>query len=418
MSVFANRGTVPLKSHDSNDLTQLTDGSKSATKCRNVTHIATSDFDALVQYARNQQINICIPGPEAPLVSGIVDYFTTHAPEIKCFGPSKSAAQLEASKIFAKDFMTRHSIPTARYQSFDSFAEASKHLETINYRVVIKADGLAAGKGVIVPPTMDEAQSALKEVMVDMKHGRVVIEEFLEGDEISLLSLSDGKTILTLPPVQDHKRIGDGDTGPNTGGMGTYAPAPIASATLLDDIDQTVLRPTIAAMQKEGTPFIGCLFTGLMLTADGPRVLEYNVRFGDPETQSCLPLLETDLAELLLACCDGNLSSKTLTTSSSAACTVVLASEGYPGAYAKGKQIRVDASGCDSGLLVFHAGTALGEDGVLKTDGGRVMAVTAQGESVSQAVERAYQGISTIGFEGMYYRTDIGRRALRHDKSV
>ena len=312
--------------------------------------------------------------------------------------------------------MKRHSIPTARYENFDSHAEASKHLDSIDYRVVIKADGLAAGKGVIIPETTAEAQAALKDIMLDKEFGEagnsVVIEEYLEGHEISILSLSDGKTILSLPPAQDHKRIGDGDAGPNTGGMGTYAPTPLASKEVLDEINRTVLQPSIDGMSKEGFPFIGCLFTGFMLTSAGPRLLEYNVRFGDPESQSCLPLLKSDLADLMLACCTGELSTKTLTIAPLSACTVVVAAGGYPGSYAKGTEMKVQETK-DEGVYVFHAGTTKGSDNVLKTSGGRVIAATATGQTLREAVDKAYQGVKLIHFEGMQYRKDIAQRALR-----
>lgn len=323
---------------------------------------------------------------------------------------------MEGSKTFSKDFMERHAIPTARYENFDTHDAASKHLDTIDYRVVIKADGLAAGKGVIIPETKGEAQAALKDIMLNKEFGAagnsVVIEEYLEGDEISILSLSDGKTILSLPPAQDHKRIGDGDTGPNTGGMGTYAPTPLVSKAVLDEIDRTVLRPTIEGMSKEGFPFVGCLFTGLMLTSAGPRVLEYNVRFGDPESQSCLPLLQSDLADLMLACCDGTLSTKTMSIAPLSACTVVVAAGGYPGSYAKGTKMQVQEPTVE-GVYLFHAGTAKGGDGVLKTSGGRVIAATATGQTLKDAVAKAYKGVELIQFEGMQYRKDIAYRALK-----
>lgn len=323
---------------------------------------------------------------------------------------------MEGSKTFSKDFMKRHAIPTARYENFSSHDAASAHLDSVDYRVVIKADGLAAGKGVIIPETKAEAQAALKDIMLDREFGEagssVVIEEYLEGDEISILSLSDGKTVLSLPPAQDHKRIGDGDMGPNTGGMGTYAPTPLASKAILDEIDRTVLQPTIQGMSQEGFPFIGCLFTGLMLTSSGPRVLEYNVRFGDPESQSCLPLLESDLADLILACCDGTLGTNTLSIAPLSACTVVIAAGGYPGSYAKGTKMEVREP-TEEGLFLFHAGTAKGEDGVLKTSGGRVIAATATGQTLKDAVAKAYQGVDLIRFDGMQYRKDIAYRALR-----
>jgi phosphoribosylamine--glycine ligase/phosphoribosylformylglycinamidine cyclo-ligase len=323
---------------------------------------------------------------------------------------------MEGSKTFSKDFMKRHSIPTARYENFSDYESARKHLDLVDYDVVIKADGLAAGKGVIIPTSKDEAQAALKEIMLDKEFGSagnsVVIEECLVGDEISILSLSDGKTILSLPPAQDHKRIGDNDTGPNTGGMGTYAPTPIASKQLLDEIERTVLQLTIDAMSKEGFPFCGCLFTGLMLTKAGPRVLEYNVRFGDPESQSCLPLLQSDLAELMLACCTGTLASHSLSIAPLSACTVVVAAAGYPGSYPKGTPMDVTEPK-DEGMYIFHAGTSRGSDGSLKTSGGRVIAATATGSSLQQAVDKAYEGVKLIRFDGMQYRKDIAHRALR-----
>ena len=391
-------------------------GTSNLSKCTNITSASPEDFPALVQHAKDHHLNLCVPGPEAPLVAGIVDYFQQNAPEIQCFGPTKTAAQMEGSKTFSKDFMKRHSIPTARYENFGAYDSALKHLDSVDYRVVIKADGLAAGKGVIIPESKDEGHAALKEIMLDKEFGSagnsVVIEEYLEGDEISILSLTDGKTILSLPPAQDHKRIGDNDTGPNTGGMGTYAPTPLASKELLDEIERSVLQPTIDAMSKEGMPFCGCLFTGFMLTKAGPRLLEYNVRFGDPESQSCLSLLQSDLAELMRACCTGTLASKSMSIAPLSACTVAVAAGGYPGSYAKGTAMDVREPE-EEGVYVFHAGTSLGSDGQLKTSGGRVIAVTATGKTLREAVDRAYRGVGLIRFEGMQFRRDIGHRALR-----
>ena len=325
---------------------------------------------------------------------------------------------MEGSKTFSKDFMKRHAIPTARYGNFDSYESARTHLYSVDYRVVIKASGLAAGKGVIIPTSKDEANAALEEIMLRREFGSagdsVVIEECLEGEEISILSLSDGKTILSLPPAQDHKRIGDNDTGPNTGGMGTYAPTPLASKEVLQEIENTVLKPTVEGMNKEAFTFCGCLFTGLMLTPAGPRVLEYNVRFGDPESQSCLPLLQSDLADLMQACCSGTLASKTLSIAPLSACTVVIAAGGYPGSYAKGTSMQVEEPKADNeGVYLFHAGTSLSSDGQLKTSGGRVIAATATGKTLKEAVDRAYQGVERVKFEGMQFRRDIGHRALR-----
>ncbi|KAK5713717.1 Bifunctional purine biosynthetic protein ADE1 [Elasticomyces elasticus] len=392
-------------------------GTAGVPKSKNITSVSPDDFAALVRHAKENSLNFLIPGPEAPLVAGITDYFAQHAPEIKVFGPSKAAAQMEGSKTFSKDFMQRHNIPTAAYENFSDFNAASKYIETIHHDVVIKADGLAAGKGVILPTSKAEAHEALKSIMADKEFGSagnsVVIEELLVGDEISILSLTDGTTILSLPPAQDHKRIGDGDTGPNTGGMGTYAPTPLVSKAQLEEIDRTVLQPTVDGMKAENMTFIGCLFTGLMLTKNGPKVLEYNVRFGDPETQSCLALLDSDLAELMTACCDGSLASRSLSVSPLSACTVVVAAGGYPGSYSKGTAVRVQASKADEGTYIFHAGTSLSENGELKTSGGRVIAATATGKDLREAVDKAYKGVGLVEFEGMQYRTDIAGRALR-----
>lgn len=385
-------------------------------KCVNGAGVSQEDFAALVQYAKSNNLNFLVPGPEAPLVAGITDYFEANAPDVKVFGPSKAAAQLEGSKTFSKDFMKRHNIPTARYENFTSYEAARAHLDSIDYRVVIKADGLAAGKGVILPETTAEAQAALKDIMVDNEFGSagssVVIEEHLDGDEISILSLSDGRAILSLPPAQDHKRIGDGDTGPNTGGMGTYAPAPVATPAILADIEEKVLQPTVRGLQAENLRFAGCLFTGFMLTPAGPRVLEYNVRFGDPETQSCLTLLESDLAALMLAATNGTLASQSLKLSDKHACTVVVAAGGYPGSYAKGTPMTVHEPK-QEGVFVFHAGTSRDAQDALKTSGGRVIAATATGSTLREAVDRTYEGVKLIEFEGMQFRKDIAHRALK-----
>ncbi|KAK5134855.1 hypothetical protein LTR08_006087 [Meristemomyces frigidus] len=392
-------------------------GTAGVLKCTNVSTVDAADFAALTAYAQAQDLNFLIPGPEAPLVAGIADFFALHAPAIQCFGPSKAAARMEGSKTFSKDFMRQYSIPTAQYANFTSHALALAHLDAVNYPVVIKADGLAGGKGVILPKDRVEAREALDSIMKDREFGdagaSVVIEELLTGDEISILSFSDGKTIRSLPPAQDHKRIFDNDLGPNTGGMGTYAPTPLVTPAQLQDIARTILQPTIDGMAAAGMPFVGCLFTGLMLTAQGPKVLEYNVRFGDPESQSCLPLLTSDLAALMQACCTGTLHTRALEVSSLSACTVVVAAGGYPGAYAKGTLMTVEEGGEEAGSYIFHAGTALGADGRLRTSGGRVIAATAVGETLAEAVEGAYRGVGGIRFEGMQFRRDIARRALR-----
>jgi len=391
-------------------------GTASLNKTTNITSVSATDFPGLVNFARQQSINVLLPGPEQPLVDGIVDTFQQQAPEILCFGPSKKAAEIEGSKTFAKDFMKQHGIPTAAYSNFSSYDSAKAYLDSVDHSVVIKASGLAAGKGVIIPTSKGEAHAALKEIMLDKQFGgagdEVVIEEFLEGEEISILSFCDGKTIKSLPPAQDHKRIFDGDKGPNTGGMGTYAPAPerICSKSMFEEIERTVLKPTVEAMRKEGMPFVGCLFTGLMMTKAGPRVLEYNVRFGDPETQSLLPLMETDLVDVLVACTEGKLKDVDLRVADKAAATVVLAASGYPESYRKGTEMKLKPVPND--VVLFHAGTTL-EDGILRTSGGRVIASTATAGKLDDAIKAAYDGVRCIEFDGMQYRKDIGAKALQ-----
>jgi phosphoribosylamine--glycine ligase len=382
----------------------------------NISSVKDTDFPGLVAFAQSHDVNLLVPGPEAPLVAGIVDYFAQHVPHIKAFGPSGAAARMEGSKTFSKDFMKRHSIPTAAYENFSNFEDATKYLDSISHNVVIKASGLAAGKGVIIPQSKAEAHAALKDIMLDREFGaagdEIVIEEFLSGDELSILSFSDGHTIRSLPPAQDHKRIGDNDTGPNTGGMGTYAPTRIAPRDVLDAVDRDILQPTIDGMRAEGYTFKGVLFTGLMMTDNGPKVLEYNVRFGDPETQSLLALMESDIAAVMVACADGTLSDVELRVSDKSAATVVVAAGGYPAAYAKGTPMTLDATPDD--VVLFHAGTAYDErDKSLKTSGGRVIASTATAPTLEEAVAKAYKGVECIHFEGMQFRKDIAGRALK-----
>ncbi|KAF2008764.1 phosphoribosylamine-glycine ligase [Aaosphaeria arxii CBS 175.79] len=400
-------------------------GTASLPKTSNHPSISASDFPALAEFAKEYFVNLLIPGPEQPLVDGIVDFFEQEVGSyeggakaggegIRCFGPGKAAARMEGSKTFSKDFMKRHSIPTAAYENFTDHAAAKAYLDSVSHRVVIKASGLAAGKGVIIPATSEEAHAALKDIMLDREFGsagdEVVIEEFLEGDELSILTFSDGKTIRSLPPAQDHKRIGDGDTGPNTGGMGTYAPTRIAPKEVIERMEREILQPTVDGMREEGYEFKGVLFTGLMMTKDGPKVLEYNVRFGDPETQSLLRLMESDLAEVMVACADGKLAEVDLKVSAKSAATVVVAAGGYPGSYKKGIEMKLDQTPED--VVLFHAGTVL--DGqTLKTAGGRVIASSAVADTLEDAVKRAYEGVKCIHFEGMQYRNDIAGRALK-----
>jgi len=337
-------------------------------KVTNVTSVRDTDFAGLVQFAKERNVNLLVPGPEAPLVAGIVDYFQDNGGDgIKVFGPSEAAARMEGSKTFSKDFMKRHNIPTASYENFSSHAAASTYLSSISHPIVIKASGLAAGKGVLIPQSKTEAQNALRDIMLDKEFGsagdEVVIEEFLEGDELSILTFTDGYTIKSLPPAQDHKRIGENDTGPNTGGMGTYAPTRIAPQSVLDTIDREILQPTIDGMREEGYIFKGVLFTGLMMTSTGPKVLEYNVRFGDPETQSLLALMEGDLAAVMVACAEGRLRDVELKVSGRAAATVVVAAGGYPGSYEKGTVMRLDETPEGKLCDVTSFGEGIGANG-------------------------------------------------------
>ncbi|PLN79259.1 phosphoribosylglycinamide synthetase [Aspergillus taichungensis] len=378
-----------------------------------------NDYPGLVKFAQQNGVNMVVPGPEAPLVEGIQGYF--QAVGIRCFGPSKAAARMEGSKTFSKDFMKRHNIPTAVYENFSEYEPARQYLDSVSHNVVIKADGLAGGKGVIIPQTKEEAHQALREMMLDHQFGaagnEVVIEEYLEGDELSVLTFSDGYTIRSLPPAQDHKRIFDGDQGPNTGGMGCYAPTPISSPEILAEIDRTIVQPSVDGMRRDGFPFVGILFTGLMMTRNGPKVLEYNVRGGDPETQTLLPLLtdDTDLAEIMVACTEHWLDGVTIRVKPDFSTTVVAVAGGYPNAYAKGQPITLDAAPADT--LIFHAGTSLA-GGQLQTAGGRVIAATATATSLEEAVRRSYAGIATVHFDGMFYRKDIAHRAFRQRDAV
>jgi phosphoribosylamine--glycine ligase len=374
--------------------------------------INADDIPALVAFANDQQIDLVIIGPEAPLAIGLADALRTAGRSV--FGPSQAAAQIEASKAFSKAFMQRHHIPTARFATFAVYREALKYLLSIDYPIVIKASGLAAGKGVILPDCADDAEAALRSIMLNHEFGaagdEVIIEERLSGEEVSLLAFTDGVTIKPMPPAQDHKRIFDNDQGPNTGGMGAYAPAPILPPALVEEYTRSILQPTIDGLRAEGKPFVGVLYAGLMLTADGPCLLEYNCRFGDPETQAILPLLDTDLLDIAESCATGTLDQIDIQWKRDAAACVVIASEGYPGSYPSGREIH----GLDTPLkdaVVFHAGTKLHEDKVV-TAGGRVLGVTGFGDNFREAIEHAYQAVGKIEFEGKQYRTDIGHRAL------
>lgn len=371
--------------------------------------IAAENIAGLLDFAQNNAIDLTVVGPEVPLAMGVVDVF--QAAGLRVFGPSKSAARLEASKSFSKAFMKANNIPTADYEAFDHYEAALKYLAQKDCPVVVKADGLAAGKGVIVCDDRREAEAAIWQMMVDKTFGEagstVVIEERLAGSELSLLAFSDGKTVVTMPPARDHKRAYDGDAGPNTGGMGAYAPAPDISAALIRKVRKQVLQPVVDAMAARGTPYVGVLYAGLMLTPDGLRVLEFNCRFGDPETQVILPLLQTDLLDVIEACVDGRLSEIKVRWKRGACATVVLAAPGYPNIYKKGLPI----SGLETlpeGVVAFHAGTD-SDAGQLVTSGGRVLAISATGENLTEALRHAYGAVGMVNFEGMHYRRDIGK---------
>ncbi len=389
-------------------------GMEAVARCR--ADLLTSDVEGLRRWAREEKVDLTVVGPEAPLVQGIVDLFRDDG--LVIFGPTRAAARLEGSKAFAKQMMVRNNVPTAAWRSFTDADEARAYVRQSEvFPLVVKADGLAAGKGVAICEDLHQALAALDESMSARRFGdagaRVVVEEYLRGEEASIHAITDGDTILVLPSSQDHKRALDGDAGPNTGGMGAYSPAPVVEGDLMDRVIRTVLVPTIHGMKMEGAPFAGVLYAGLMVTKGGPRVLEFNVRFGDPEAQVVLPRLETDLFEVLYAAAEGRLASiEGLDVDPEPCVGVVIASQGYPGAYQAGKPIRglEEAAGLE-GVEVFHAGTRRAGDRVV-TAGGRVLCVTGRGPGLREARDRAYEGVQRIDFEGAMFRTDIAHRAL------
>ena len=380
--------------------------------CENVS-IAANDVPGLTQFAVQQGIDLVVVGPEIALEAGLVD--SLQAAGIQAFGPTRLAARIETSKVFAKSLMQRHHIPTAVWASFDSFDPAWDYIQQAAFPLVLKASGLAAGKGVILPDTLAEARIALESMLVAGEFGiagrQVVIEERLIGPEISLLAFSDGKNLALMPPAQDHKRLLDGNRGPNTGGMGAFAPAPLCHPAMAAELAQTVLQPALDALYAEGTPFVGILYAGLILTADGPRVLEYNCRFGDPETQALLPLLETDLVAVIQSCLQGRLKETTVEWKSGASACVILAVPGYPSQPQTGAEVTFTAE-LPQQSAVFHAGTKRQGDRLL-TAGGRVLGVTAWDTDLPAALERAYQAVDCITFEGAQYRHDIGSAHLK-----
>ncbi len=386
--------------------------------------IEANDFDRLIRFAKKEEIGLTVVGPEEPLALGIVDAFQKEG--LRVFGPSKDAAQIEASKVFAKQLMRNADVPTAEFRVFDHPEPARTYINTREYPVVVKADGLAAGKGVIVCATAEDALAAIDRIMVKEEFGRaagrqVVIEKRLEGEELSILALVSGRAIVPLQPTQDHKPAFDNDTGPNTGGMGAYCPAPLATPELMQTIEEAILVPTVHAMKRGRKGFRGVLYAGLMVTNQGPRVLEYNCRFGDPETQPLLMRLKTDLLDLLEAVVDGKLdefATDRLEWDQRPAVCVVIASHGYPGSYNKGKVVTGLAEAAKlPGVKVFHAGTKL-ENGLVVTDGGRVFGVTALGDTLLDAKRNVYEAVSRIHFQGAFYRRDIGDKALRESVGV
>lgn len=366
------------------------------------------DFQGISKFCGDNDILLVVIGPENPLANGLADCLREKG--IHVFGPGKSGARLEASKSFAKDFMARHGIPHPGYAAFDSVGEALKHVGTHHGPWVIKADGLALGKGVRITDSRSKAETAIEEFMSGQAHGQagktIVIEEYLEGTELTAMAVTDGNTLLPLPLAQDHKRAYDGNTGPMTGGMGAVSPVESVDEETQALINKTILEPTLEGLKKDGIDYRGVIYAGLMMTSDGPKVLEYNVRFGDPETQCVIPRLQGDICELFMDCAMGKLHEQGgLQVSGDACATVVIASGGYPGSYRKGVPIR----GLDrNDVMIFHAGTRE-EDGVIVTAGGRVLSVSALGSTLEQAVSGAYQGVKSISFEGAYYRKDIGR---------
>lgn len=375
--------------------------------------IDITDNAALVDFALTRGIGLTVVGPEIPLANGIVNDFNDKG--LKIFGPTQGAARIEGSKAFAKYLMQKYNIPTAGFAVFTDAEAAKQYITKQGAPVVVKADGLAAGKGVVVAMTVAEALAAVDMIMCDNAFGlagsQVVIEEFLVGEEASILAFTDGKTIVPMVAAQDHKRVYDNDQGPNTGGMGAYAPAPVITPAVSEQVMSDILKPTIDAMVSEGCPYCGCLYLGLIMTADGPKVIEFNARFGDPETQVVLPLLDSDLVTIMEACINGTLANVEIKWKDATAVCIVMASGGYPAAYHNGDVISGIEEAEKQGAYVFHAGTAA-VDGQFVTKGGRVLGVTATASDIKQAVDKAYQAVAKINFNGMHYRKDIAHRAI------
>ena len=375
--------------------------------------IAADDIKSLLEFALQNKIGLTVVGPEQPLVMGVVDQFEEKG--LRIFGPNARAAELEGSKSFAKDIMAKYGLPTAEYKTFNSAANAAEYIKLKNCPLVIKADGLAAGKGVLLCQTVDEALVAVDSIMGKKSFGeagnQIVVEEFLQGQEVSVLAFSDGKTVLLMDSAQDHKAAYDGDKGPNTGGMGAYSPAPFFTEIMRQKVHDQIMLPMILAMQKEGRSFKGILYAGLMLTKTGSQILEFNVRFGDPETQPLLVRMDSDIVPIFEACIDGTLDQCPLQWKNESSVCVVMAAEGYPGPYEKGKPISgLQYANSIPGVEVFHAGTKTQDEEVL-TQGGRILGVTATGENIANAISKAYEAVDKIKWHGIHYRKDIGHRA-------
>ena len=378
--------------------------------------IRAEDVEALATFAQTNRINLTVVGPELPLVRGIVDAF--YECRMPIVGPTRGAARIEGSKAFARAFMDRHNIPGANYAVFDAYEPAAEYVREVGAPIVIKASGLAAGKGAHVCATLEDALASLRSMLVDRALGdagaEVLIEECMSGEEVSVFALTDGEGYVILAPAQDHKRVGEGDTGPNTGGMGAYAPAPVLDSASLEVVIHRIIEPTLAGLAAEGQPYRGCLYVGLMLTPSGPKVVEYNCRFGDPEAQVVLPLLGESTLEILVKMAEGKLGSYRMDPPSMAAACVVMASGGYPGSYKKGLPINgLSTAESIPRVTVYHAGTAVDRGGEAVSSGGRVLGVTGVGNDLADALDRAYSGVRSIEFEDSFYRSDIGRRGLQ-----
>lgn len=392
-------------------------GSAAMSEVAQCVDIALSDLDAITDYAQKEGIDMLVVGPEVPLTEGLADLAQSKG--LAVFGPNKAAAQMEGSKVFAKNLMKKYHVPTAAYASFTDGDVAKAYIKEQGAPIVVKADGLAAGKGVVVAQTEAEAIEAVNAMMEDhifgASGGRIVIEECMVGEEASLLAFVDGKTIVPMISAQDHKRIFDNDEGPNTGGMGAYAPAPVVTPEIRKEVEEKILKPVVDGLKQEGITYQGCLYAGLMITADGPKVVEFNCRFGDPETQAVLPLLDGDLAQIMYACAKGTLTADMVHWKDAAACCVIMASAGYPASSHKGDVI----SGLDAvdkeDVMVFHSGTAKKDDQYV-TNGGRVLGVTAVAPDLKSAIEKAYDNVKRIHFDGQQVRSDIGAKGLKHLK--